>query len=195
MTITTDSMAVETASSSVTAADLSLLSFVSKFMVLHTITYFLFGLLALVFLDYRSWFEDTQLAYFMRPIDDPWVAAGPLFQPLRGIIFGLALYPFRRTILNTKRGWLALWGLFVALAILSTMGPSPGSIEGLVYTSLPWYFHLYGLPEVLLQTFLLSTGFYFWAHHTEKRWFAIVLWLSFALVLTFSALGSIMGAG
>jgi hypothetical protein len=30
----------------------------------------------------------------MRPITDSWVMAGPLFQPVRGLIFALVFYPF-----------------------------------------------------------------------------------------------------
>jgi hypothetical protein len=31
----------------------------------------------------------------MRPMTDPLVIAGPLFQPLRGLVFALVFYPLR----------------------------------------------------------------------------------------------------
>jgi hypothetical protein len=57
---------------------------VVKTIVTHTVTYFIMGLLALTLLDYAGFFADSSLNVMMRPTDDPWVMAGPLFQPRRG---------------------------------------------------------------------------------------------------------------
>ena len=52
--------------------------------------------------------------------------AGPLLQPLRGLIFAVALWPMRNALLSMERGWLAIWGLFVGFAILGTAAAAPG---------------------------------------------------------------------
>jgi hypothetical protein len=59
----------------------------------------------------------------MRPTSDRWVMAGPLFQPVRGVVFALAFYPFRDVLFAERGGWLRMWWLLVALG---TFGLLPG---------------------------------------------------------------------
>jgi hypothetical protein len=54
-------------------------------MVCHTIPYGIIGILTAHVLDYASLFAHPDSG--MRQITDPWVMAGPLFQPLRGLVF------------------------------------------------------------------------------------------------------------
>ena len=112
------------------------LSLAARTIVVHTITYFLMGLLASTLLGYAESFARPWMVCWMRQTNDPMVMAGPLFAPLRGFIFALAFYPLRETLFGRKNGWLIMWWLLVALGILSTFGPAPGSIEGMVYTCL-----------------------------------------------------------
>ena len=94
--------------------------------------------------------------------------AGPLFQLIRGPIIGLALFPFRKVFLNEKQGWMLLWGLMLALMIFAPAG-APGSIEGLVYTRMPLWFHAISLPETILQTLTFSLLLIAWQKRTEKK--------------------------
>ncbi len=57
----------------------------AKTAVCHTLTYFLMGVLASHFLNYAAEFNNPNSG--LRPFNDPWIMAGPLFQPLRGLIF------------------------------------------------------------------------------------------------------------
>jgi len=66
----------------------------------------------------------------MRPITDKWVMAGPLLQPIRGLIFALVFYPLRTCFFNRGNGWLLMSWILVALGILSTFAAASGSIEG-----------------------------------------------------------------
>ncbi len=109
--------------------------FVYRVVTCQMVTYSLAGAGALILLDYRTLFQTEPLAHFMRPISSPWIAAGPALQVVRGLVFALALWPFRRVFLGERVGWLKLWGLLVGLCILSTTGPAPGSLEGFVYPS------------------------------------------------------------
>ncbi len=129
---------------------LSLTGLTLKSAVVHTITYFLAGMVAASLFHYEGLFAIPSLVGFMRPYDSLWVMLGPLFQPLRGVLFALAFYPLRESLFRRKYGWLTMWGLLGILGIFSTYGPTPGSIEGLLYTQVPLAAHLRGLPEVLL---------------------------------------------
>lgn len=160
-----------------------------KTIVVHTVTYFLMGLLASTLLDYGARFADPTLSVLMRPIDSPWVMAGPLFQPIRGLLFAIVFYLLREAFFGRRRGWLLMWAMLVIVGIFSVFGPTPGSIEGLIYTNLPWSSHLFGLPEVLLQSLLLSAILFYWVNHPEKRWLSWVLGAVFFLCLAFPVLG------
>jgi hypothetical protein len=171
------------------AKKISLAGMTWKSVVLHTVTYFLAGLVATNLFNYAGLFAIPSMAGFMRPYNDIWVMLGPLFQPLRGILFALAFYPLRESLFNRKNGWLILWGILVIVGIFSTYGPTPGSIEGLLYTQVPLAEQLRGLPEVLFQSFAYSLMLYYWVTHPEKRWIAWVFVILFCILMSFPILG------
>jgi len=160
-----------------------------KTVVTHTVTYFVMGVLAFVVFDYPRLYAQTSFKYIMRQTSEPIVMAGPLFQPLRGLIFGIAFCILRRSWLGQNKGWLRMWAVLVCLSILGTFGPSPASVEGMVYTTLPLRLHLIGLPEVLLQAFLLSYIVFYWVSHPRSRWLPWVMGSIFCLVLLLPTLG------
>lgn len=168
-----------------------ILGFLARFTLVHFVTYWIFGFLFYTLLGYHALYELPEIAVFMRPTTSIWVTAGPLFQLVRGPIMALAIFPFYKVFLDRKMGWMLLWGLFIALAILSPAGPTPGSIEGIVYTVLPLRFHLIGLPEVLLQTLALSFLVCLWQRRPQEKkiWvpfltvFIVILALSIIAVL------------
>ncbi|MBL8095053.1 MAG: hypothetical protein JNL73_12865 [Anaerolineales bacterium] len=164
---------------------------VAKAAVTHTVTYFVIGLLASTLFDYAGLFAQPGLGAYMRAIDDRWVMAGPLFQPVRGALFGLVIYLLRQPTLQARRGWLTLWFVLVAVGILNTFGPTPGSIEGLIYTQLPLATHLRGLPEVLLQSLLLSVTLYVWVNH-PRPWLTWALGITCAVLLALPVLGLLL---
>ena len=165
-----------------------------KTIITHTITYFMMGLLALLFLDYSNKFADPNVRILMRQVDDPLVMAGPLFQPIRGFLFAIAFYLLRDILFNKKNGWVVMWVVLVILGILSTFGPSPGSIEGMIYTTLPLWFQLAGLPEVVIQSLMFSVLLYYWVTHPGKRWLNWMLGVIFLLVLLLPILGLTVGS-
>lgn len=160
----------------------------------HTLTYFIFGLLAACLFDYRSWFETESLSGFMVSMDAPQVAAGPALQLIRGLLFALVLWPIHRAFLLRERGWLYLWLLFVGLAILGTAGPSPGSIEGLIYTQLPFFYNIFGLPEVLLQTLAFSLLLTLWYRYPQRWWNRIMV-PAILLIVLMSLMGYLVASG
>ena len=83
----------------------------------HTVAYWLAGIFALAFFDYRERFASGSLSALLRPVDSPWAAAGAGLQLLRGLLIAAVLFPFRHVILETARGWLKL----VVLVLLSSV--------------------------------------------------------------------------
>lgn len=171
---------------------LTLTGLTARTVIVHTVTYFVAGLLAYTLGDYEKSFSQPPLSYFMRPTSDWWVMAGPLFQPVRGVIFALALYPLRSILFTHRRGWLTLWWLLVALGVLSPFGPAPGSVEGLIYTLVPPRAQILGLWEVLLQSFLLSVVLFHWVTHPERKWISRTLGTAFFLVMVLPLLGLLL---
>ncbi len=167
----------------------SFLGLVVKTIVVHTVTYFLMGAFASTFLNYAESFARPEMACWMRQLDDPLIMAGPLLQPIRGLIFALAFYPLREILFGRKNGWLILWWLLVALGILSTFGPPPGSIEGMIYTRIPILDQLTGWLEVVPQALLLSVILFYWVNHPEKKWLNWVMGVVFLLLLLMPVAG------
>ena len=165
---------------------------IAKTAVAHTTTYFIVGLLAFTLLDYGAWYVESNLNLLMRPTSDPLVMAGPLFQPIRGVLFGLVFFVLRDILFTEKRGWLVLWSVLVVLGIINTFGPAPGSIEGLIYTTLPIGTQMMGLLEIVLQSLLLSLALVYWVRRPEKKWLSWVMGVVFGIVLLLPTLGLLM---
>jgi hypothetical protein len=144
------------------------LMFAIRVMIVHTITYFIFGLLMSNIFDYGEIFKREIIRDYMIPMDEHNIVLGPFLQPLRGLIFAIGLWPFRDFLIEKKRGWLYLWGLIVTMGILSTPAASPSSIEGVLYSRLPMWYHLMGLPEILLQTLVFSIWLVWWERQAAK---------------------------
>jgi hypothetical protein len=164
-----------------------------KTVIVHTITYFVAGVLAYKLGGYEKSFAQPPLSYFMRPTSDPLVTAGPLFQPIRGVIFALALYPLRSVLFVRPRGWLILWWLLLALGVLSTFGPSPGSVEGFIYTTIPPLAQIFGLWEVVLQSLLFSVILFYWVNRPGIRWLDWTLGVLFCVLMILPVLGLLVG--
>lgn len=168
---------------------LTFLHLTVKTVIAHTVTYFLAGILAYTLGGYEKTFAEPPLSHFMRPTSDRLVMAGPLFQPIRGLIIAAALYPLRSVLFAERRGWLILWWLLLALGVLSTYGPAPGSVEGLIYTIVPPLDQILGLWEVLLQSLLFSVVLFYWVRHPGLRWLDWMLGILFSIVMILPLLG------
>lgn len=163
-----------------------------KAIATHTITYFIMGLLASTVFDYGTLYAETSLNLLMRQTSHPLVMAGPLFQPIRGALFGLVFFMLRDTLFGRRNGWLTMWVLLLVVGIINPFGPTPGSIEGLIYTIVPAGIQLKGLPEVLLQSLLLSVVLVYWVNHPKKKWLNWIMGITFFLVLLLPTLGLLM---
>ena len=146
----------------------SFFAFTLRVIIVHMATYFLFGIIMSNVFDYGEIFKREIIRDYMLPMDEHNVILGPFLQPIRGLIFAIGVWPIRSLLIEKKRGWLILWGLLVTIGILSTPAAAPASIEGILYSKLPMWYHLMGLPEILLQTLLFSIWLVWWERQTEK---------------------------
>jgi hypothetical protein len=162
------------------------LSLAAKTAVCHTLTYFVLGALAFNLLHYAELI--AQPCSGMRPMSDPLVRAGMLFQPLRGVVFALVFYPFRQRLFGRRHGWLLMGWMLFALGILGTFAAPAGSMEGLIYTTTPIRMQFRGWLEIVPQAFLLSALLCFWVNNSSKRWLTWLLSVVFFLLMAFFVL-------
>ncbi len=173
----------------------SLASTLVKTTLTHTVTYFLTGLAALALLGYADKYADPAVSILMRQTTDPLVAAGPLFQVVRGALFGIVVFLLRDLVLDRKHGWLTLWVVLVIVGVISPFGAAPASIEGMIYTTLPLWFHIIGLPEILLQSLLLAGIATWWINHPQNKWLGWLMGVVFVIILLLGTAGVLAGLG
>ena len=169
------------------------LKLAAKTAVCHTITYMIMGVLAVHFLNYAALMSRPDSG--MRPMTDPWVMAGPLFQPLRGLVFALVFYPLRGCLFGRRNGWVVMAWTLIGIGILSTFGPASGSIEGMIYTPAPIGSQLRGWLEVVPQAVLLSALLCYWVDHPEKKWLSWLLGVFFFTMMALPILGLLTRRG
>lgn len=164
-----------------------------KTAIVHTVTYALCGLIAFNVFNYSAMLANPTMSVYMRNTSDPIVRAGLLFQPLRGILFGLVFFLLRDPFFRRKNGWLTIWATLVVIGIFSTFAPASGSIEGLIYMKAPPLSGWGGMVEILVQSLLLSLLTYFWVAYPERKWQNWVLGIAFAIFLILPVLGLLAG--
>jgi hypothetical protein len=91
----------------------------------------------------------------MRDYNSILIALGPWFQIFRGLLFGGILLLIPSEFFMQKFSWLKLWAVVAGIGIINTPGPGLGSIEGLIYTTIPLKSYL-GCIEVFIQTLWFS---------------------------------------
>jgi hypothetical protein len=162
----------------------------AKTAVCHTITYFIMGMIAYRFLNYAELI--ARPCSGMRPMTDPLVRAGVLFQPLRGVLFALVFYPFRERLFGRRLGWLLMGWMLIALGIFGTFAAPPGSMEGLIYTTTPVLLQVRGFQEIIPQALLLSALLCYWVNNSERKWLTWLLSVVFFLLMAFFGLVVVM---
>jgi len=81
---------------------------------------------------------------------------------VRGIILALLVYPFYNLLVKNSRGPLVLFGGLWGLALLGSLEPFPGSIEGMIYTMTTLPEHLLVMTAGALQVLLYIKIFLGW---------------------------------
>ena len=90
--------------------------FILKVTVIHVLTYIACGMLSMALFHYES--SVSQIG--MRDTNSLIVGLAPLFQILRGCLFGVVLWLVKDTFLSRKNGWLIIWMLILILGVINT---------------------------------------------------------------------------
>lgn len=139
-----------------------IIPFTLRFIVVHTLTYLVFGIIFMLTSQYFEYFKNDPLfSQVMKPSDALSVQLAPLVQLLRGALLALAIYPFRDVIIGRSSGWIKLFILLFVLTSIGAVITGPGSIEGFLYTHFSFN-PIIGYPEIALQMFAFSWLFCRW---------------------------------
>ncbi len=160
----------------------------------HMIAYFIAGVLAYYFMNYKEHYSSQSLSLLMHPTDSPWVAIVPALQIFRGVIIALVLYPFKKVLFEENYGTAKLALLIFGLSFLSTIGPTPGSFEGYLYTKLPVQYHLLGIPETIIYVGLFSIMVVKWNKNQEKLYTVLSI-IASLLIIIMSTMGFLKAIG
>jgi hypothetical protein len=168
---------------------------VLKTIATHGLTYFIAGWLAITFWSHVSLPGGGGPYPVIRPLNDPLVLAGTSLQVFRGMLFGIVFYLLREPLFSKKNAGLVIWLTLVVLGILGTFAPASGSLEGMIFTYQTFLGHLYGLPELLMQSLFLALVLFHWVNHPEKKWLNWVMGFAFPLAIGLPLLSLIVNTG
>ena len=172
----------------------SLIKYFWQITYAHTISYFIAGIIAVTFFDYREWWATEAFSAFYRDIDSPIVALGGGFlQIFRGIIVALILLPVRKTFFEEKYGLLKLALIIFGFSIVSTYGAVITSFEGLIYLNVPFIYHIRGIPEGIIWLSLFIGILYISIKYSHKK-IITILSIIFVVLIAFMTIMGCFGA-
>lgn len=166
----------------------SVVGFIARFTIVHTVTYFIAGMIFFYLVNYRDLFSISEYAY-MRPPEHPLVILGPSLQILRGAFLAVAFLPFRKVIVESKRGWLYL---FVAVWFLMHVGADasdPGKIEGFIYADYTAATHFATWPESIFSSLTFAWLFHTWERNPKDKRLLIPMIVVLVIMAAFAVLG------
>jgi hypothetical protein len=168
--------------------------FLARFAITHTAVYFVSGMIFAALMNYEALFASAEYA-FMRPFDHPLVILGPTLQLFRGALLACAFLPFRKVIVESKRGWVYL---FVATLILMHIGADaadPGKIEGFIYADFGLVTHVATWPESIFSSLAFAWLFHTWERRPNDKRLIIPLIVVVIVTVAAAILGLLfMGA-
>ncbi len=143
------------------------LTYLGRFTLLFLATYYLIGLPFLAFQSALP--ESGRMALDFYETFRPFGLMAFAGQLLRALAFALVFYPFYNILFETTRGRLVLFGALWGVALFGSVEPQPGSIEGIIYTTIPFAEHMYALTAIALQMLLFVWIFFKWETLSRKK--------------------------
>jgi hypothetical protein len=143
-----------------------------KFATVHTITYWIIGMIAYPLLTKDFYIgENAVFSSFMVTQEDgelfykvvAWILPG---QILRGILIGLAFYPFY-SVLNSwtyQKRFFTIAFIYIVIGFWASAVAAPGTIDGMIYMrpEITIITHLKVQPEIIIQGLLMSAWISKW---------------------------------
>lgn len=169
------------------------IGFILRFAVTHTVIYFIAGMIFAVVMNYRELFATPEYAY-MRPFEHPLVILGPSLQIFRGALLALAFLPFRKVIIESKRGWLYIFFAMLILVHIGADAADPGKIEGFIYADYPLAVHVATWPESIFSSLAFAWLFFTWERNPKDKRLSIPLIAGFVIVVAMAILGLLFGS-
>jgi hypothetical protein len=135
------------------------IGFFLKVVITHVVTYILCGTVFYRLNNYGEWIKKDK-PFVWRSMDSLIFKLAPVFQILRGILFGIVLLLIKDSIIDTNFGFLKLFSILTIVGLFNTYQPSHGSIEGFIYIKpdedISIRQDIGGFLEVLTQIFIFS---------------------------------------
>lgn len=123
-------------------------AYLTRFSILHLISYSLVGSVALFFQGYLAPTDVFALEFFA-PYQ---IALGPiLIEAIRALVVGVIFLPFFRLAKESRWGGLVLFAPLWGLTIIGSIDTWVGSIEGVIYTETTAVAHLFFLLASAVQ--------------------------------------------
>ncbi|MDL2265397.1 hypothetical protein LJC57_02030 [Parabacteroides sp. OttesenSCG-928-G07] len=164
-----------------------IVKYIGRITYSHVIAYFIAGIFALFVMDYKELFATKEMSLLMRPVSDPIVTLGPFLQLFRGMILAIFLLPIQKVVVEEKYGFAKLGVLILGLSLFSTIGPTPGSFEGYIYTIIPAINQLLGYPEAILYV-LIFISLLWCSYKQERKWIDILSAIVVLIISTISVI-------
>lgn len=137
--------------------------FVTRFVTVHLIIYFLCLLVCLFVTDYKEVIEQGEiLSQIFREIDTWQIFMIPLIQIIRSFLIAAVLYPFHSIIIYENYGWFKLFTVLFILTGPAASVVGMGSLEGYLYTYLGLSSPIMSLPQIAIVLLLTSFIFTKW---------------------------------
>ncbi|HRS66688.1 MAG TPA: hypothetical protein P5519_12470 [Spirochaetia bacterium] len=84
--------------------------------------------------------------------------------------------------------------IVAGFSIFAPQAPALGTFEGFIYTKLPIFEHIIGLPECLLYSLFFSLGVYKWYQKPKRIWNTVSI-IGIVLITLMSLLGTLASFG
>ena len=152
----------------------SVLIFVAGVIILHIVTYYFAGTIAIFGMGEGQYYPPSPNAIvFLRDPTSSYVQSLVLpAQTLRGLLFAVVLYPFRKRIMELGQ-YLGGLSVTAVIFLLGEVAGSGGIIERFVYyTPIPEGFLVMTFFEILIQTFLFGQLLLYWERRFNKAYYA-----------------------
>lgn len=138
----------------------NLWNYLGRFAIVFVLSY---AVVAVLFLGVQNQLsEDYRIALELYEPFRPAALSTLIPLVVRALILALILYPFYGVIMQNRFGGLILFGALWGAALFGSVEPMPGSLEGMIYTSISFTEHALVLVAIALQMLLFVWLFLKW---------------------------------